>query len=241
MSHSKLQILVTGSTKGIGQAITTYLIEKGYSVIGIARSPSSCLHPDYHHHVVDLSKIQDLSKALDPIKKQYPNIYGIIANAGKGLFGCLENFSDQQIQELLNINLTSQLILIKTFLPLMKKQKKGKIILMGSESALEGKKQGTIYCASKFAIRGFSQALRQEVKSSNISVSLINAGLVQTSFFDDLDFSPGPEKGQHITAQQIAEMVNTILAMDSNISLEEVNLKPSQQAIIKTPALSKKE
>ena len=105
----------------------------------------------------------------------------------------MEQFSLNQIRDLVNVNFIGQALLIKTFLPSMKKQQNGKIILMGSESALSGARQGTIYCATKFALRGFAQSLREECQSAGIGVTLINPGLVRTPFFDTLDFNPGSD------------------------------------------------
>ena len=67
----------------------------------------------------------------------------------------------------------------------------GDIIIMGSESGVLGKKKSTLYSAAKFGLRGFSQALRDEVGSSDIRVCLINPGMVRSPFFDDLNFYPG--------------------------------------------------
>ena len=62
-------------------------------------------------------------------------------------------------------------------------EKHGHIIVLGSEAALRGAKKGSIYAASKFALRGFLQALREEVSSSGIRITLINPGMVRTTFF----------------------------------------------------------
>ena len=64
---------------------------------------------------------------------------------------------------------------------------------MGSEAALAGTAQGSLYCAAKFALRGLAQALRAECARAGIRVTLVNPGMVQSPFFDELDFRPGPE------------------------------------------------
>ena len=78
----------------------------------------------------------------------------------------------------------------RALIPLMKKQKKGKIIFIGSDSALQGGKQGSIYSVAKFGLRGFSQALRDECAKSKVHISIVNPGMVRTDFFDELSFSP---------------------------------------------------
>ena len=90
-------------------------------------------------------------------------VKALINNAGIGRMGFLEQLSVKDIRLVMDTNLTSQVIVTKAFLPLLKKQGEGDILFMGSEAALKGARQGSIYCASKFAVRGFSQALTRGV------------------------------------------------------------------------------
>ena len=170
---------------GIGRAITQTLLDLGYFVIGLARDHSKFKpnHSQYFPYSVDFIQIHQAEKILKQIHRDHPDIEVIIGNAGVGRFGCLEQFSLNQIRDLVNVNFIGQALLIKTFLPSMKKQQNGKIILMGSESALSGARQGTIYCATKFALRGFAQSLREECQSAGIGVTLINPGTGQNAFF----------------------------------------------------------
>ncbi|MEM1283733.1 MAG: SDR family oxidoreductase, partial [Chlamydiota bacterium] len=189
MNHT---VIVTGASRGIGSAITDRLTKSGCKVVGIARSfnESHKELPRFTPYSLDLSVVDNLPESLKSLAKKHSGVDTLICNAGQGLFGNLEELSYEQIQQLMNINFLSHVYLVKAFLPQMKQAKKGNIILIGSEAALAGRRQGSIYCASKFALRGFTQALREECASSGIRVTLINPGMVQTSFFDDLHFSP---------------------------------------------------
>ena len=97
---------------------------------------------------------------------------------------------------------------------------------MGSEAGLRGSRRGSVYCASKFALRGFAQALREECAASGIRVTIINPGMVLTPFFDDLDFGPGPEPANYVLPEDIADLVTSILSTRSGTVFDEVDVSP---------------
>lgn len=229
------KILISGSSSGIGKEIAIRLLEDGKHVVGLARHhekfPSH--FNEYTPFTIDFSKISSLEISLKELAKQHPQIDTLILSAGYGQFAELEQWSVQDMQTLMNVNFLSQAILIKTFLPSMKNQKSGRIIVIGSECALQGNKKASLYCASKFALRGFCQSIRKECASSNISVTLINPGLTRTPFFDELNFEPASGEAYAITPQQIADCVMQCLKFESNCVVEEINLQPMMNGIDK--------
>lgn len=222
--------LITGASKGIGKAIARRLIEEGAQVTGLARTfdwEDPCLTQVCY----DLSKTQALPEFFSTLAKQIKNLDGVVCAAGKGRFGFFEEFSYPQIQELMALNFLSQVYLIRAFLPLFKRQKRGEIVVIGSEAALAGKKQGAIYCASKFALRGFCQALREECASSGVRVCLINPGMVLTDFFEHLSFECGKEPNQHIIPEDIASLVSLVLEARPGTVFDEINLSPQSHYV----------
>ena len=105
------------------------------------------------------------------------------------------------------------------------------LIFIGSEAALVGSRKGSIYCASKFALRGFSQALRDECAKSSVRVSLINPGMVKTDFFQTLTFKPGEHESQHLLAEDVADAVSYIINARKGIIIDEINLNPANNVI----------
>lgn len=223
--------IITGASKGIGLAITKKLLLEGWKVIGIARTFNFPKHERFIPYELDLGAIKDLPQALKCLKKEYPDIHALICNAGKGHFGSLEELSFEDMRSLMDLNFLSHTYLIKEFLPTMKKNKKGRIILIGSEAALQGKRMGSIYCASKFALRGFAQALREECSTCNIPVTMINPGMVQTDFFKELQFSPGDSYLEHILPEDIAETVSLVLNGREGTVFDEINVSPQKKRI----------
>jgi len=225
--------IVTGASSGIGQAICKILLEQGYNVTGLARDFSKSSLPDknFTRIKIDFSDLTSLPEKIQSLLKDYNDIDSLICCSGKGRFGSLEEFSYNQIQELMNLNFISQACLTRSVIPLLKNKASSDIIFIGSEAALTGSRKGAVYCASKFAIRGFAQALRDECSKSNVRVSVINPGMVNTAFFDDLDFQPGEESDNFIEPEDVAAAVVMVLSARPGTVFDEINLSPQKKVV----------
>ncbi len=236
MQHT---VLVTGSSSGIGYACTEKLLAEGHSVIGISREANKAFNnPNYQHYLLDLCELSNVAAVCKVICHDHPLLNGVISNAGAGHFGGLENFSSSQIDNSITLNLTSHMVLMRHLLPHLKKRKNGNIVLMGSESSLKGARQGTLYCAAKFGLRGFAQALRQEVSQHAIGVSLINPGMVRTPFFDKQTFKPGPKNQHALLASDVAEVAYQAILSPPHLVIDEININPMQHVVMKSEANS---
>jgi len=227
-------IVVTGASSGIGSAICSELLPLGHQVIGIAREAKQEFVNNQKHyfpHDIDLSQLDELPEKLSIIRQQHPSIDTLICCAGRGQFGGLEEFSYDQIKSLVNLNFVSQAYISKALLPAMKIREHSNIIFIGSEAALSGSRKGAIYCATKFALRGFAQSLRDECSQSGVHVSIINPGPTKTPFFEHLNFSHGPEPTHYIEAKEIADAIIFILNMRAGTVAEEINLSPLKRVI----------
>lgn len=224
--------LVSGASRGIGRSFCLGLLKRGFQVHGLSRqSPDFCPHEAFTHYPCDLTKAKELEKLRPGLQKLCPEV--ILCNAGIGLFGNLEQIGEHDLRRLFEVNFFSHVNLIRWILPFMKKRGSGKIFLIGSEAALEGKRQGSIYCASKFALRGFSQSLRDECASSGIQISLVNPGMVRTDFFNSLHFKPGEAKENALDVETISKLLLDLLDLPSNAVVDEINLRPLTHVIQK--------
>lgn len=231
---SSRKILVTGASRGIGAAIARHLLALGSRVVGIGRDLSAwrdSAHLNLELIELDLADLDALPGRLQSIARQHKDLDGLVLNAGIGRFASLEEFSYSQIRELLDINLTQHIFVARALLPIIKRQAHSDLIFMGSESALAGGRKGSLYCACKFALRGLAQSLRLECAGSGVRVSLINPGMVATDFFNELDFSPGPDPAHHLRPEDVAEAVALILQAHPGTVFDEITLNPLKRVI----------
>jgi 3-hydroxy acid dehydrogenase/malonic semialdehyde reductase len=226
------KVLLTGATRGIGRAIAEKLLEEGIHVVGVGRNHEGGIeHDAYTPVTLDLSDLNGMEAALAKLVKQYPEIDAVISNAGRGSFGGLEQFSFKQIRESLDLNLLSHILVVRAFLPQLKRAGRGDVILMGSEASLRGGQQGSLYCAAKFGLRGFAQSLREECASVNVRVGIVHPGMVRSEFFDDLRFEPGPADANAILPEDVAAAIWTMLSMRVGTVLDELTLSPQKKVI----------
>lgn len=222
-------IIVTGASSGFGLKICEYLLQDGHKVIGIARSIAKSPlkeHPLFIPYPLDLRKMN-----ADSVAKRFADADTLILNAGMGHFGNLEELSYEKMQEVMELNFFSQVFLTKAFLPSLKKKKRSDLVFIGSEAALQGKKKGSIYCASKFALRGFAQALREECASSSVRVSMIQPGMARTPFYDQLHFEPSSEEHSALEAEDVAQAVRLILGLHGRAVCDEILLSPLKKSL----------
>ncbi|MDJ0834713.1 MAG: SDR family oxidoreductase [Gammaproteobacteria bacterium] len=224
--------LVTGASSGIGLAISRSLLAAGCRVIGIARDfskldPTSDRFETHSQDLVDLEQSAQLIKSITGQRQ----IDYFIHSAGAGLFGSIEQFSLSQIDSFLKANLTSALVICRQLIPGMRQRKHGRIIFIGSESALQAGKKGALYSSAKFGMRGLAQALREDCSRDGIAVSLINPGMVDTAFFAEQDFRPGPHPSNSINSQDVADLVMHIIRSNPDMVIDEINLSPRNKSI----------
>jgi len=231
MTTSNRTILVTGASRGIGKAISDRLLHESCHVIGISRTVETDQTDNFTPVAMDLSQLDGLPEQIKELRQSHQEIDAIVCNAGYGHFGSLEEFSPQQIRQMIDLNLTSQILLLREFLPLLKTKGRGDIILMGSEAALSGGKKGAVYCATKFALRGVAQSLRDECATNGVRVGIINPGMVETDFFSQTWFNPGPEPDMHLVAEDVAEAAWLMLSARSGAAIDEINLSPQKRVI----------
>ena len=225
------QALITGTSSGIGQAIARRLLQQGYRVTGISRRGRADIDDDnFVARCIDLGDMRALESALGE-----PPLAGdfdcFIHAAGRGDFGSIEQFSVARIEESIRVNLLSGMVICRSLVPRMRRRGGGRIVFIGSESALQAGRKGALYSAAKFGLRGFSQALREDCASDAIQVSLVNPGMVRSPFFDELSFAPGPQPENAIEVDDVAEAVLQILQSSGNIVIDEINLSARVKSI----------
>ncbi len=232
---------MTGASSGIGRAIAERLLSEGRNVVSLGRRrPEPAGEGELTWFELDLSDTVRMPQRLATIQQALRETHTgspidqFIFCAGRGRFGALEEFSFAQIHELIDLNFTSTAFLVRAFMPEIKAAgDRARVVFLGSEAGIEGRKRATLYAASKFALRGFAQALRQDLSSSGAAVSLIQPGLVRTPFYDELGFEPGAAADEALEATDVAEAVCLALRARAGTVVEEVTLRPLKNVVRK--------
>jgi len=183
---SEKVILITGASSGIGKISAEYLIAKGNIVYGTSRHgplPSTD-HEENSSSLIrmDIRDDGSVQKTIEHIIKKHGRIDVVINNAGYGIAGPAEETSMQQAHEQLETNFFGAVRVCRSVLPHMRKQQNGLIINISSIGGLMGLPYQGFYSASKYALEGFTEALRLEVKAFGIRVTLLEPGDIRTSF-----------------------------------------------------------
>jgi 3-hydroxy acid dehydrogenase/malonic semialdehyde reductase len=224
---SARKILVTGASSGIGHAITERLLSEGHHVLGLSRHPERQDDGErYTPIALDLSDLRAIQSCIRTLTQAHPDLDAVISNAGDAAIAPLENWSVSAMTEAINLNLTSHMVVARCVFPHLRGHTRSDLVFMASEASHRTTKQGSVYSAAKFGLRGFAQALRQEGATSGVRVSTVLPGFVRTPFFDDLDFEPGPEPNHAIDPQAVADVVFNILSAPPNTVFDEVRLTP---------------
>lgn len=172
-------VLVTGASSGIGKATAIYLAQKGYSVYGAARRIEKLQElKDWGVQPIALDITNDGSiiACVDEILTGAGCIDILVNSAGLGSYGALEDVPIAEAKNQLEINLFGAARLIQLVLPEMRKRKHGKIVNISSVGGKVGLPMGSWYHASKFAIEGLSDSLRNEVRQFGVDVIVIEPG-----------------------------------------------------------------
>jgi len=173
-------ILITGISSGFGNQTANLLVKQGHSVYGTVRK--DCEINDLINIVkMDLTDIKSIKKAVETVVEKEGRIDVLINNAGMHTGGSIETSRIEDIKLQMDTNFMGMVQLTREVLPIMRNQGGGKIINISSIGGLIGLPFQAFYSASKFAIEGFSEALRIEVRKFNIKVVVINPGDFHTS------------------------------------------------------------
>lgn len=191
MSHQPV-ILVTGASSGIGEAVARLFAREGYRVsMGARRLERLQALADEIESAggqsiavqSDLTRFEDIQRLISETLDQFGQIDVLLNNAGFGRIKWLEELDPMEdIQAQLQINLITTILVAREVLPHMIQRRSGHIINMGSMGGLVATPTYTIYSASKFGVRGFTEALRREVSVYDVHVSGIYPGAVNTEF-----------------------------------------------------------
>jgi len=168
--------LVTGVSSGIGLACATHLAARGFRVYGTSRRPAANASGGITLLTADVTDDASVEQAVATVLEREGQLHVVVNNAGMGIAGPLESTTTEQAKRQLEVNFFGALRVCRAVLPVMRSQRSGYIVNIGSIGGLIAIPYQAMYSASKFALEGMSEALRMEVRPFGIRVVIIEPG-----------------------------------------------------------------
>lgn len=179
---------ITGSSRGLGRSLTEAALAKGDFVAATARNPAQLkdLADKYADHIfpvtLDVTNYQQVKQAVEDTIARFGRIDVLVNNAGFGITGAMEAFTDEEVRSQLETNLYAPIEITRVVLPYMRKQRSGRILQVSSIGGRVASIGLTMYQSAKFGLSGFSEALSKEVAHLGIKVTAVEPGGFSTDW-----------------------------------------------------------
>ena len=244
--ENKKIAFITGCSSGIGFETARIFAENNYKVIMASRNtkPLEKLrksfekkNPDLLTLKLDVTNKNDVFQAIESLPKEFKNIDILVNNAGIGLgLDKLQDGNPDEWETMIDTNIKGLLFMTRAVLPIMVKRNKGHIINIGSVAGREVYPGGNVYCATKFAVRGLTKALKVDLLGTNIKVTTIDPGMVETNF-SNIRFRGDKERAKKVyegmkplTGRDIADAVFYCATRPPHCNILELVIMPTDQS-----------
>lgn len=225
---------VTGGSKGIGYGVAAALSAMGVRVGITSRNKAEAekaakeITASGKGEVIgieaDVRDFESQKKAIQQVTEKWGQLDVLVANAGVGLFGSIEELTPEQWQQTIDTNLTGVFYSLKAAVPELKKSK-GYIFTISSLAGTNFFAGGAAYNASKFGVTGFTQAVMLDLRNYDIKVTTIMPGSVATHFNDH---EPSEQDAWKIQKEDIGELVVDLLKMNQRALPSKIEIRPTK-------------
>jgi NAD(P)-dependent dehydrogenase (short-subunit alcohol dehydrogenase family) len=229
-------ILITGGAQGLGKATSLILAQAGATVIigDIQEEKAKVVVDEINSsngkaafYKLDLSDEKNVEDIIDKIKSEYGRLDALVNNAGIDFTKSILELSVSEWDSAMNVNLRGPFLTSKFALPIMAKKKSGHIINVISTASLRAWTEASVYHASKWGLRGFTQALFTEARKFNVKVTGLIAGGMRTPFLLDRFPDIPPQNLQD--PENVAQKIKYILLDNSDTIVPELLVLPLQE------------
>jgi 3-oxoacyl-[acyl-carrier protein] reductase len=223
------KILITGGSSGIGRATAIALKNSGAEVIVTGRTQEKLSRTAFELGLwakkCDVSQEKEIAELKAYVQEKFQGRLDVlINNAGMaGLFETVEAINLEAARDTFATNVFGPMAMMKAFAPLMKEQRFGTIVNLGSSSAVKGYEYAAAYVGSKFALRGMTECWRAELRPFNIRVCLVNPSEVTTAF-GQRDGQERMEIPNKLRSAEVAHAILSLLTMDDRGFVPELNI-----------------
>ena len=202
MDFKNKVILITGASSGIGKETAIKFAKLGANIILVARRKDKLeqvANELKEFNVItlvcqcDVSKKDQVKEMSKIVLEKFESVDILVNNAGFAIYGSVSNLTIDEIESQMETNYFGMIYCIKNFLPSMLKKKSGHIVNVASVAASFGLPGIASYCASKFAMLGFSEGLKHELKNTGVGITVVSPIMVRTNFFEHPSFGKMPK------------------------------------------------
>ena len=237
MSPHKKTAIITGGSTGIGFGIAAALVQSDFNVTITSRSSERALEAAEKLRKIgegevlgvkaDVRKLADQEEAVRQTLEKWGKIDLVVANAGIGIFGSVEELTVDQWNETIETNLTGPFFSIKASVEALKKTQ-GYFITISSLAGTNFFAGGSAYNASKFGLTGFTQAVMLDLRQSGIRVSTIMPGSVASNFNNHI---PDDKDGWKIQIEDIGQLVVDLIKINPRTLPSKIEVRPTKPPV----------
>lgn len=216
MDYSGKIVVITGASSGIGKESALEFAKLRASIVLVSRDINKLEEvakelSKYQTQILvcacDVSQKDQVNQMNKKVLEKFGTIDVLVNNAGFGIYGNFNDLKVEEIESQMETNYLGMVYCTKTFLPKMLEQKSGHIVNVASVAASFGIPGMTGYCASKFAMLGFSESLYHELKGSGVGITVVSPIMVRTNFFNHNSFNKMPRYTTALSANAVAKAV----------------------------------
>jgi NAD(P)-dependent dehydrogenase (short-subunit alcohol dehydrogenase family) len=218
-------VLVTGGASGLGAAVAKAVGEEGGTAVVLDRVPPAS---GVDHEVVDLVDRGATEQAVAAVVARHPDLRAVVTAAGTDACGRLEDVSADDWERVVKVNLLGTVSVVRAALPALTANE-GRVVTVASTLGLRALSDATAYCASKFAVVGFTRALAAET-AGRLGVTLLIPGGMHTAFFDSREerYKPPPDAKLN-RPEDVADAVLFALRQPPGCEVRELVVCPAME------------
>lgn len=216
MNYSGKVVVITGASSGIGKESAIKFAKLQARVVLVSRNKEkleevakelSKFQTQTLVCVCDISQKDEVSRMASQVLEKFGTVDILVNNAGFGIYGNFNDLTVEEVESQMATNYFGMMYCTKAFLPKMLEKKSGHIVNVASVAASFGIPAMAAYCASKFAMLGFSEALYHELRGSGVGITVVSPIMVRTNFFDNGSFKRMPRYTMALGASTVADAV----------------------------------
>jgi NAD(P)-dependent dehydrogenase (short-subunit alcohol dehydrogenase family) len=195
MSIGNKKWFITGASGGLGWELARQVLAAGHTVVAAVRRPETLAGLRAQHGERLVAETLDLTDipAIQAVAARHPDVDFVVNNAGGAVIGAMEELSDADIRQQLDLNLVAPVYVTRAFLPSLRARGSGRLVYVSSVGGRVGFASGALYHAAKFGLEGFAEAVAQEVAGFGIQTLIIEPGSIKTNFQANIRWTPESE------------------------------------------------